>query len=129
MWKTKFTSLKQFLFGLLFSINTKETDTDQKILQLFNSVKKEISHKPSKAAAAKKFFQVAIVIGTNSFDECFLLHAVTRNYYFLYKLVVTQRVFATVMLMCSLKQVFWKKTVFYLRYLHNNIIMLLMPKV
>ena len=62
IWKTKFTSLKQFLFGLLFFINTKETDTDQNILQLFNSVKKEISHKLSKAAAAKKFFQVAIVL-------------------------------------------------------------------
>ena len=34
----------------------------------------------------------------------------------------------TVVLLCSLKQVFWKKFAFYIRYLHNNITMLLMLK-
>ena len=34
-------------------------------------------------------------------------------------------VFCNTMLLCSLKQVFWKKFVFYVRYLHNNITVLL----
>ena len=47
----------------------------------------------------------------------------------LYKFIVTQSFFATTTFLLSLKQVFWKKSVFYLRYLHNNIAMLLIPKV
>ena len=35
----------------------------------------------------------------------------------------------TAMLLRSLKQVVWKKSVFYIRYLRNNITMLLIPKV
>ena len=34
-WKTKFSSHKQDLFGLLFSWNAKEAHTDQIILQTF----------------------------------------------------------------------------------------------
>ena len=35
----------------------------------------------------------------------------------------------TAMLLRSLKQMFWKKSVFYICYLHNNITTLLIPKV
>ena len=69
------------------------------------------------------------VIGTTCFDECFLFHVITERHYFLYKFIVTQSFFATTTFLLSLKQVFWKKSVFYLRYLHNNIAMLLIPKV
>ena len=48
---------------------------------------------------------------------------------FLYKFAVTQRFGETVMFLCSLKQVFWKKSAFYIRYLHNEITMLLITKV
>ena len=56
MWKTKSTSYKQYFFGLLFSRNAKEADTDQIYYKLFYSVSKEASHKPLKPAAAKKSF-------------------------------------------------------------------------
>ena len=49
--------------------------------------------------------------------------------YFSCKFIVTQRFFATVILLRPLKQVFWKKTVFYVHYLHNNIAMLLITNV
>ena len=41
------------------------------------------------------------------------------------KFIFTQRFYATIMLLCSLKQVFWIKFVFYVCYFHNNILMLL----
>ena len=47
----------------------------------------------------------------------------------LYKFIVTQRFGETAILLCSLKQVFWKKSSFYIHYLHNNITMQLIPKV
>ena len=40
--------------------------------------------------------------------------------YFLHKFIVTQRLGATGMLLCSFKQVFWKNSAFYIHYLHNN---------
>ena len=43
--------------------------------------------------------------------------------------IVTQRFGEIAILLCSLKQVFWKQSAFYIRYLHNNIKMLLMTKV
>ena len=46
MKKTNFTSQKQYLFGLLFFRNAKETHTDQSILQYFYSLseKKELTN-------------------------------------------------------------------------------------
>ena len=64
IWKTKFTSHKWYLFSLLPTSNTKRTDTDRSILPVFNSVWKEMSHKPLKAAAAKNFFPNVYVIRT-----------------------------------------------------------------
>ena len=49
--------------------------------------------------------------------------------YFLHKFIVTLRLGATAMLLRSLKQVFSKKSAFYVRYLHNNIPMMPIPKV
>ena len=62
------------------------------------------------------------------FDECFLFRVITRRHSFLYKLIITQKFGVTAMLLRSLKQVFWKKSVFYIHYFHNNITMLLIPQ-
>ena len=48
--------------------------------------------------------------------------------YFLHKFIITQRLGATAMLLRSFKQVFWKKSAFYIHYLHNNIKMMLISK-
>ena len=92
---------------------------------MFSFTWKEMSQKPLRAAAAKTFLPSACIIDTTCFDECFLFHVITGWHFFLYKYIVTQRFGATAMLLCSLKQVFWKKFSFYVRYPHNNIIMLL----
>ena len=78
MWKTKFSSHKGYLFGLLFSRNRKKAHADQSILQTF-LLWKEMSHKPLKVAAAKKYFSS---LYPTCFDECFLFHAITGRHYF-----------------------------------------------
>ena len=69
--KTKMTSHRSYLFGLLFSINSKKTHPDQSVSQIFYSVSKETTHKPSKVAAAKNLSSSVNDIGTNCFDEFF----------------------------------------------------------
>ena len=81
-----------------------------------------------KAAAAKKSFSSVCTVNTAYFDECSLFHGITRHYSS-YKFIVTQRFGTTTMLLRSLKQVFWNKSTFYIRYTHNYITMLLIPKV
>ena len=56
MWKTKFSSHKQYLFGLLFYRNAKKVHAGKNILQTFYSVLKETCHKTLKVAAAKNSF-------------------------------------------------------------------------
>ena len=51
------------------------------------------------------------------------------KHYFLHKFIVTLRLGAIAMLLRSLKQVFSKKSAFYVRYLDNNITMMPLPKV
>ena len=92
--------------------------------KLLYSVWNETFHKPLKVAAAKKSFPGAYIIDTSCF-ECFLFHVITERHYFLNKSIVTQRFGTTAMLLRSLLQLFWKKSAFYIRNLHNNITMLL----
>ena len=98
--------------------------------KLSYSVWKGTPHKPLEVAAAKSPFPSVCTIDTTCFDECFLFHVTTGRHYFLYKFVIAQRFGTTAMLLLrSLKQVFWKKSVFYISYPHSNIAMLLIiPK-
>ena len=73
----------------------------------------------------KNFFPSVYVIGTTCFDKCFLFDVINGRHYFFYKFIIIQSFFATTMLLYSLKKVFRKKSVFYLRYLLNNTAMLL----
>ena len=93
----------------------------------FYSVSKEASHKPLKVAAAKKYFPSVFIIDTTCFDECFLFYVITGNSIFIQIYHYPEA--WVMMLQCSLKQVFRKKSPFYVCYLHNNITMKLIPKV
>ena len=62
----------------------------------------------------KNFFPSVYVVGTACFDEYFLFHVMIARHIF-YSL--------------NILEVLWKKSVFYVLYLHKNIIMLLIPKV
>ena len=58
-----------------------------------------------------------------------LFHAIIERNCFLYKFIVTQWFGGTTMLPRSSKKVFWKKSAFIsVISLHNNITMLLIPK-
>ena len=73
----------------------------------------------SEVATAKDFPSL-YVIGKACFDEWFLFYVIIWRHYSLHKFIFTQSIFAVAMLLCSLKQVFWKKSVFYVCCLHNN---------
>ena len=104
IWKTKFTSLKQYLFGLVFSSSTKRTRTYQSILQVFNPVLKEMFHKSSKAAATKNFFpsMYMLLIKLASIN---VFHPITGKHYFFIQIHRFLRFFATTQCCC----VFWNK--------------------
>ena len=112
--KTNFASHKQYLFGLLFSCNAKKTHIDQGILQAFLLCLKRSVSQTFKVTVPKKFFFPSVyIIHTTCFDECFLFHVVAGSrHYFLHKFIITKRV---------------KKLALYVRYLHNDITMLLIP--
>ena len=97
--------------------------------KFFYSVWKETANKLSEKATAKAPFSTVYIIDTTCFDECCLFHMITGRYYFLYKVIVTKRFCTVAMLLRSLRWVFWKKSLFYTRYLLNNIPILLIPKV
>ena len=54
---------------------------------------KETSHKPLKLAATITLFSNVYVIGTDSFDECFLFYVITGRQSFSWKINVTLRFF------------------------------------
>ena len=80
IWKTELSSHKQYLLGLLFSKNAKNTHTGQSVLQTFLLCLKRNVKKPLKQVAAKRLSQVSI-IDTICFNECFLFHAITRRHF------------------------------------------------
>ena len=118
--KTKFASHIQYLFGPLFSRNVKKTYTNQSKLQSFSFCLKRNVSQTFKISSCKKVY----IIYTTCFDECFLFHVITGRHYF-YTNLVLPRGFVQPPCCC----VFGKKSAFYVRYLHNNITMLLLSKV
>ena len=86
--------------------------------KLFYSVSKEASHKPLKAAAASlKVFPSVFIINTTCFDECFLFYVITGNSIF----------YTNLLLPGGLVQP--REVGIYVRYLHNNTTMMLIPKI
>ena len=69
--KNKFTSCKQYLFGLIFSRNLKMSHTDQVYYKFFYSVGEETTHKHLKVATAQSLFSNVYLIVTTCFDKCF----------------------------------------------------------
>ena len=97
---------KLFLFGLKRSVS-----------QTFN------------CSSFKKVFPKCVYHWYNWFWWMFFIPCDNCKQYFLHRFIITQRLGATAMLLRSFKQVFWKKSAFYIHYLHNNITMMLILKV
>ena len=98
---------------------------------LYYSVWKETSQKPSKVATAKKsvyhwykcVYHWYNLLWWMFFNPCY-------NWKTLFFIQICYpEVWWNRRVLCSSKRVFWKKSVFYIHYLHNNIKMLLIPKV
>ena len=77
-------------------------------------LQKETTEKSSNVTTAKNLFSRVYVIGVTCFDECFLFYVITESHYFLKNSIITLRTFPTAMLLCSLKEVFQKRSLFYL---------------
>ena len=107
------------MFLVFFSLEMQRRLVQTKVhYKLWQFAWKETSHKLLKVAAAKKSFPSVYIIDITCFDECFLFHVVTGRRYFYTN--YTQRFGETATLLRSLKQVFWKKSAFYMCFLHYN---------
>ena len=70
--------LKQYLFRLPTSRNTKKTQADQSMSHVFLlCLKKKTTRKPLKVAAANSIFSSVHIIGTACLDECFSFYLIT----------------------------------------------------
>ena len=118
--KTKFPFHKQYLFVLLFSRNAKNIHKDQSIPQVFLLCPKRNVSQTFKSSRRKKVFLKCVYHWFNLLQWMFLIPC---------KTLVTQRFGTGAMLLLSLKQVLWEESTIYIRYLHNNITVLLIPKV
>ena len=127
--KTKFTCNKQYYFRLLFSTNAKKTHTDQSILQAFLLCLRINVLQTFKSSSCKNVFPKFVYHWYNLLRWIFSIPFGYCKQYFLLKFIVTQRLGVSNMLLCYFKQVFWKKSAFYTRYLHNNITIMLTTEV
>ena len=81
-------------------------------------VKRNISQ-TFKCFSCKKFFPSVYVFSITYFNEHFLFHVITGRL-FLYKFIVTQRFFATITVLHSLKQVFERNSCFAILITQNR---------
>ena len=108
MQQIKFTSHKQYLFGRLSSGNPKKTHTDQSILQAsFFNLKRNDSQ------TAKKLLSSLHTIDTNLLRWMLFIPFDNWNSILFVKVCRHFEILSTPILQLSLKQVFWKKSVFY----------------
>ena len=98
----------------------------KKNYKFFYCLKINISKTFKKWQLQKTSFPRVYITDATCFDECFFFHVITEMH-FSYKFIVTRCFCATAMLLRSLKQVLLKSA-FYIRYLHNNITVLQIPK-
>ena len=114
IWKTKFSFHNQYLFGLFFSRNAKKAHTDQSIQQTFLFCLKRNVSQTFESSSGKSLFQVCISL--IQLDSMIIFYSMwqLKDIIFLYKFIVTQWFAATIMLLRSFKQVFWKMSTFYI---------------
>ena len=117
------------MLSLLPSSNTKKNDIDQILLQAFNYLKGNVSQTFESSSCKKRFPKCVCywynVLWWMSFIPC----DNWKTLLFLHKFIVNQSLFATAIFLRSLKTVFWKRSVFYFYYSHNNVVILLITKV
>ena len=71
IWKTTFTSHKQYLFGSFLSRNAKKTHTDTKYTAIFLTLSEKKRLANLQMQQLQKSFSQVFVSATACFDECF----------------------------------------------------------
>ena len=110
--KNRFTSHKKYLFGIIFSENPKKSHTNQIYYKFFYSAWREATHKPSKVATAKKFSLLCLSLLQLTSINVFIPCDNWKTLFFI-KVYRYRQVSSTVMFLRSLKQMIWKKSVFF----------------
>ena len=117
------------IYLVSFSLEMQRVLAQTKVYyELCYSLWKETFHKPLKVATATKSFPSVYIIDTTCFNECFLFHVITGRHNFYTDLSLSRD------LMNRHVAVFFetsvlKEAALYIRYLQDNITMLLIPKV
>ena len=109
MQEIKFTTPKQYLFGLLFSIKVKENQYRPKYISRFLICPNLNDPQTFKSSGCKKISSVYVTDGT-CFDEYFIANWKTL---FFLKVYRDCEIFLTAILLFSLKHVFCTRSVFY----------------
>ena len=123
IWEIKFTSRKQYLFDRLCSIKVKKTRTGQSILQVLSLCSNWNDTRTFKSSSCKKIFLQCICYRCNllqwmSFIPC-------GNWKtFLTKVYRYFEILSILITLLYLKQVFWKKSIFYVFYLHSAVLIM-----
>ena len=128
MLKTKFSCHKQYLFDLLLPRNTKKTHTDQSILQTFLLCLNKNVWQTFKSSSCKKVFPKCVYHWYNLLRWMFFVPCDNWKTFFI-QIYCYPEVWFNGHVLHSLEQVFWKNFTVHIRYLHNNITILLIPKV
>ena len=117
------------IYLIFFSLEMQRVLVQTKVCyELCYSLWKETCDKPLKVATAKKSFPNVYIIDTTYFNECFLFHVIAGRHNFYTDLSLSRD------LMNRHVAVFFetsalKEAALYTRYLHDDITMLLIPKV
>ena len=111
-------------FGFLPLAMQKRLEQTKVYHSFSHFVWKETTHKPLKVAATKTLFSSVYFIGTNSFDESFLLCLITGRHYFLWNFIVTLRLLKR-LVTALFEASILKEVPYFMCYLHNSNMMLI----
>ena len=113
MQKIKFTADKQYLFGLIFSIKLKEDSYRPKYTSSFLICPNLNDSQTFKSSSCKNGFLQCVCYRCNLLRWMFFVPCDNWKTLFFLKVCRYCEIFSTAILSFSLKQVFWKKSVFY----------------
>ena len=124
MQEIKFTSHKQYLFGLLFSIKVKEDSYRPKYTSSFLICLNLNDSQTFRSSSCKNFLPPVCIVDATCFDECFLFHVITGKRYFFQQVIFTVRFFQPPY--CRFLKASVLKEVRILYYLQNNAAVLIL---
>ena len=109
----KFTLHKEHLLGHLFPIKSKKTCKEQNRLKVSLLYPNQNDSQTLKSSSCKHFFLHYVYYRGNLLWWTFFNPCDNLKTLFLLKVCLYFEIFSTIILLLSLKQVFWRKSVFY----------------